>query len=199
MSPRPPGYSSPILQPSSTAGGMESVSLPSPTPRPRPSRRVHESTKPGVLTLPSLPRFHPANFPSQGSSPSNTPLSGPNSPQPPVSPRSQQKHYSEAQKQLFSYQREMLSNITSRASRTASKKPVSPRLIPLGSPGPITPLELEGENGGDYLTAGAASLPPVHGMARSFTAEDLAFDGDAPCHGKTLSKKGSRPMSVGQN
>lgn len=30
--------------------------------------------------------------------------------------------------------------------------PVSPRLAPLGSPGPVTPLELEGDE--EYLTAG---------------------------------------------
>lgn len=32
-------------------------------------------------------------------------------------------------------------------------KPDSPRLAPLGSPGPVTPLELEGQDG--YLFAGA--------------------------------------------
>ncbi|KAF1815288.1 hypothetical protein P152DRAFT_470740 [Eremomyces bilateralis CBS 781.70] len=37
-----------------------------------------------------------------------------------------------------------------------SGRPVSPKLVPLaGSPGPVTPLELEGEmKGGDYLSAG---------------------------------------------
>lgn len=35
----------------------------------------------------------------------------------------------------------------------SNKKPVSPKLAPLaGSPGPVTPLELDGES---YLTAGA--------------------------------------------
>ena len=32
-------------------------------------------------------------------------------------------------------------------------KPTSPRLEPLGSPGPVTPLELEGDGG--YLMAGS--------------------------------------------
>lgn len=32
-------------------------------------------------------------------------------------------------------------------------KPVSPRLLPLGSPGPVTPMELEESAG--YLAAGA--------------------------------------------
>jgi hypothetical protein len=37
-------------------------------------------------------------------------------------------------------------------SRVPVTKPTSPRLIPTGSPGPVTPLELEGTDG--YLTAG---------------------------------------------
>lgn len=37
-------------------------------------------------------------------------------------------------------------------SRGPVTKPTSPRLLPLGSPGPVTPLELEGADG--YLTAG---------------------------------------------
>ncbi|KAM7213170.1 hypothetical protein V8F06_011464, partial [Rhypophila decipiens] len=32
-------------------------------------------------------------------------------------------------------------------------KPLSPRLAPLGSPGPVTPMELEGPGGDGYLTA----------------------------------------------
>jgi hypothetical protein len=32
-------------------------------------------------------------------------------------------------------------------------KPISPRLLPAGSPGPITPFELEGEDDG-YIVAG---------------------------------------------
>lgn len=40
-----------------------------------------------------------------------------------------------------------------RASSPAqADKPTSPRLVPLGSPGPVTPLELEAEEG--YLAAG---------------------------------------------
>lgn len=37
--------------------------------------------------------------------------------------------------------------------RGGADKPLSPRLAPLGSPGPVTPLELEGEEG--YMVAGA--------------------------------------------
>lgn len=34
------------------------------------------------------------------------------------------------------------------------KEPVSPRLLPTGSPGPITPLELEMDGDEGYLVAG---------------------------------------------
>ena len=39
-----------------------------------------------------------------------------------------------------------------RLTASATNKPIAPRLVPLGSPGPVTPMELEGL-GGDYLAA----------------------------------------------
>jgi hypothetical protein len=69
-----------------------------------------------------------------------------------VSPHSQQRQISEAQKQLYAYQREVLSRPNSWQS--TSVKPTSPRLAPCASPGAVTPLELEGEN---YLVAGSTS------------------------------------------
>jgi hypothetical protein len=57
--------------------------------------------------------------------------------------------YSDAQKHLLMYQQQSV------AARTVGEnKPVSPRLVPLGSPGPVTPLELEQKEG--YLLAGAS-------------------------------------------
>lgn len=106
----------------------------------------------GQLRLPGLPRFHPANFPSSASSMANTPTSGFNSPQPPMSPRAQQRQYSEAQQQLLHYHRESYSH---KRSTSSTQKPTSPRLMPLaGSPGPVTPLELEADG---YLTAGTGA------------------------------------------
>ncbi|KAF5017688.1 hypothetical protein F66182_10362 [Fusarium sp. NRRL 66182] len=40
----------------------------------------------------------------------------------------------------------------SRFSATGSHKPLSPRLLPLGSPGPVTPMDLESNVGVDYLS-----------------------------------------------
>ena len=69
---------------------------------------------------------------------------------------SHSRQHSEAQMALHNFQRELIASAT-RSSRTVSTtvsyKPLSPRLLPLGSPGPVTPLLLEEEGG--YLGAGA--------------------------------------------
>lgn len=51
---------------------------------------------------------------------------------------------------MYAYQRELMAS--ARSPRGLTPKPKSPQLIPMGSPGPVTPLELEGADG--YLTAG---------------------------------------------
>jgi len=104
------------------------------------------------LHLPGLPRYHPANYTSTNSSTLNTPASPLSSPQPTMSPRQQQRQYSEPQKQLHHYQRELI-NLNRASVRSPSlnslrsPRPMSPRLVPHGSPGPITPLELEEREG----------------------------------------------------
>ncbi|WPH02336.1 Hypothetical protein R9X50_00519900 [Acrodontium crateriforme] len=118
--------------------------------RPTSSQRRPKNSR-EMLKLPGLPRFHPANFPSAHNSLQSTPEDNSNSPKPPPSPRSRQRFYSDAQQQLFNYQREMIT-AASRATSPNIGKPASPRLAPLGSPGPVTPLELEGDQG--YLVAG---------------------------------------------
>ena len=125
-------------------------SLQPPAPRAMHSRQGNGSRRAntGSLKLPSLPRFHPANFPSSHSSMQSTPEDGPANP--PVSPRAHQRMYSDAQKHLFMYQQQTMA---ARSGGKAEDRPVSPRLAPLGSPGPVTPLELEQNEG--YLLAGA--------------------------------------------
>lgn len=46
-----------------------------------------------------------------------------------------------------------LKNIQLGATMLKTHKPMSPRLVPLGSPGPVTPMELDG-NGDGYLSRG---------------------------------------------
>ena len=125
-------------------------SLQPPAPRAMHSRHGNGSRRANThsLKLPSLPRFHPANYPSSHSSMQSTPDDGPANP--PVSPRAHQRMYSDAQKHLLMYHHQ---SVAARTNGNAENKPVSPRLAPLGSPGPVTPLELEQKDG--YLLAGA--------------------------------------------
>jgi len=131
---------------------VDSLNIPSQARR-RPPLSHMRQTSSGTaasLRLPSLPRFHPANFTSsQGSSAAGTPTTNPNSPQAPLSPRAHQKHYSEIQRQMYSYQQQLIANAARQAR--GSTKPSSPKLTPLDSPGPVTPMDLEGAEG--YLTA----------------------------------------------
>lgn len=142
-SPLSPGYK--------TSGHFDTLAPPQQRPPHSRSNSNQQQQQRGSrsLRLPSLPRFHPANFPSANSSLQTTPdgNSHSSSPQPPMSPRAYQRIYNDAQKQLFFNQREMFSS---------AGKPTSPRLQPLGSPGPVTPLELERDEG--YLVAGARNL-----------------------------------------
>ncbi|KAF2746307.1 hypothetical protein M011DRAFT_404892 [Sporormia fimetaria CBS 119925] len=128
---------------------MQSLAVPSPgrRPRPVPHGRQHSSGTAATLRLPSLPRFHPANFPSsQSSSMAATPATGPNSPQAPMSPRSFHMQYVDPSTPMYPFHL-----VQQHMNRAPVTKPVSPRLIPAGSPGPVTPLELESSDG--YLTA----------------------------------------------
>ncbi|KAJ4305729.1 hypothetical protein N0V90_001260 [Kalmusia sp. IMI 367209] len=131
---------------------MDSLAIPSQARRRPPLAHMRQSSSTAAsLRLPSLPRFHPANFASsQGSSAAGTPATNPSSPQPPLSPRTHQKQYSDIQRQMYLYQQQLMANAARQARGTV--KPTSPKLIPLDSPGPVTPMELEGADG--YLTAG---------------------------------------------
>jgi hypothetical protein len=149
----PSPRSSPALRPVSPLSPRYEPSrfetLQPPSPRAMHSRHGNGSRRANThsLKLPSLPRFHPANYPSTHSSMQSTPDEG--GANPPVSPRAHQRMYSDAQKHLLMYQQQSV------AARTVGEnKPVSPRLAPLGSPGPVTPLELEQKEG--YLLAGAS-------------------------------------------
>ena len=108
-----------------------------------------------------LPKYHPANFPSRGSSP--IPLTPPSllsSRSVASQPRSGRG--SDPKQQLLQYQRDVL-NSTAKFSRSLLSSNVNtdlspPRLNPLRSPaGPMTPFMLDGPS--DYLAAGSNSLP----------------------------------------
>lgn len=155
MSPRTADRSVPSIS-SPLSPRTAPLDIPSQQARRRPAVHARQSSNGGPaahLRLPSLPRFHPANFAcSQNSSQAATPVTGPNSPQNPASPRANTTRQYEVQRQMYMYQQQLLAN-TNRQVRGSSTKPTSPRLVPLASPGAVTPLELEDEADG-YLTAG---------------------------------------------
>lgn len=102
------------------------------------------------LRIPALPRLHPANFRS------------PDHPEVDFSSRNRSNtsrhQFSAAQQKLHKYQRDLIAHATRPARPMASQALADlppPRLHPLGSPGPVTPLALEGN--GDYLAAGTAA------------------------------------------
>lgn len=149
-----PGQDTPMYTPSSPL----SPTMPAPPVPSALHARANGRRAPPApnLRLSSLPRFHPANFPLNDS---------PSSASPRISSRHQSAQYtprrlSAAQVKLQQYQRDLIA-IAARSSRavispTAGVKPSPPRLHPLGSPGPVTPMMLEGQ--GDYLLAGTGGV-----------------------------------------
>jgi hypothetical protein len=193
----PSPRSSPAIRPTSplsprfeSANRFESLQPPSPRSMHRSAGNSQRRANTNSLKLPSLPRFHPANFPSTHSSAQNTPDSpGMGSPHPPLSPRTHQRAVSDAQKHLMMYQREAVSAARG-ASPAPHENPTSPRLVPLGSPGPVTPLELEGEEG--YLVAGARTSASKDGLASEELVERLIKE-EAARQRRTASNSPSRP------
>ena len=123
---------------------------------------------PEVLTIPKG-KYHPANYkgpanPIPTSAPSLPPtnLSLP----PSVSGREKksrpghERHGSDVKRKLQEYQLGQMkrAQVLAQAhggSGSGGSKPISPRLLPLGSPGPITPFELEDSADSGYVVAGA--------------------------------------------
>ncbi|KAL2807603.1 hypothetical protein BJX63DRAFT_411878 [Aspergillus granulosus] len=102
--------------------------------------------------LSDLPRFHPAVYQSSSSSQAMTG-------QPP-SPRQSRQHVYRpvsASRDPISQYREFVEGVVLQKppSRPLSPSPSAPRLNPLRSPGPVTPLALEEANG--YLSAGTSN------------------------------------------
>ncbi|KAL8897549.1 MAG: hypothetical protein Q9207_007168 [Kuettlingeria erythrocarpa] len=117
------------------------------------SANAQGRVRPVPLAIPLLPPFHPANYESRKSSPRNArPINSAHG-----------RQVSDAQKKLHKYQRELVINATRTFAGSTAKSPVprptSPRLNPLGSPGPVTPLRLEG--GSDYFLAGCGPASPL--------------------------------------
>ncbi|QIW96258.1 hypothetical protein AMS68_001776 [Peltaster fructicola] len=171
----PSARTSPSMRPASPLSSryepsrFESLLQP-PSPRSVANRSMPSGRRTNTsLRLPTLPRFHPANFPSPQGSFQNTPDEE-GSARAPLSPRTHQRMYSEAQKQLLMYHRDAVA--AARATSPLREKPLSPRLLPMGSPGlPVhTHLELEGEQ--EYFVAG--TMASVSSKSRKELVDSLA-------------------------
>ncbi|KAL1876165.1 hypothetical protein Plec18167_005429 [Paecilomyces lecythidis] len=111
----------------------------------------------------SLPRFHPAVYQSStGAHPSSSRPSSPHQQRP------QAYRMSSGSRDTLRQYRELITNgvLSRNAQGVITSKPAAPRLDPLGSPGPVTPLALE--EGDSYLSAGAANGSEQSGSTKSF-------------------------------
>ncbi|KAI1370736.1 hypothetical protein F4677DRAFT_457672 [Hypoxylon crocopeplum] len=102
-------------------------------------------------------------------------------------PTGQSRNESDAKRRLQQYQRDMIAqatlalnggNVNAAALSslrtigfTSVSKPSKPRLAPLGSPGPVTPMELEGSEDG-YLGARGPADAQIEEITRAIRAEE---------------------------
>ena len=132
---------------------------------------------PTALRLPPLPRFHPAAYESASlENTAHTPRKS--------RPSAHGRQYSDAKQQIHRYQRDIVANATRAARLTLSPKatqsPSSPRLHPIGSPGPVTPLALEGEI--DYLMARDTGSPSSKNNGRDLVESLLQKENERRAH-----------------
>ncbi|KAI4868115.1 hypothetical protein F4820DRAFT_445466 [Hypoxylon rubiginosum] len=105
-----------------------------------------------------------------------------------VSATGHSRNESEAKRRLQQYQRDMiaqatlalnggkmnaatLSSLRTIGFTSMSNNPSKPRLVPLGSPGPVTPMELEGDEDG-YLGARGPTDAHIEEITRAIRAEE---------------------------
>ncbi|KAJ5167808.1 uncharacterized protein N7482_003402 [Penicillium canariense] len=130
------------------------------SPQPSHSRTQNPAKSMPGFHLGTLPRFHPAVYQSSTGGPT---VAG----QPPSPRQSRQHNYrtSSGSRDMKWQYRDLRDSVT--------QSPSAPRLDPLRSPGPVTPLALES---GDYLAVGSA------GKASHHTSRDGAglYSGPSP-------------------
>ncbi|KKZ65720.1 hypothetical protein EMCG_08478 [[Emmonsia] crescens] len=153
-------YSSPALPPMSP-------SLRPNSPPPSRSRTRMPPKQKHSIQLANLPRFHPAVYQSVSNVPHHQTPSSPLQQRP-----AQPYRIPSGSRDALRQYRDLVAGValtprgsSASSSTSGSIKPSKPRLDPLGSPGPVTPLALEeeDEDGGEggYFVAGAASGSPL--------------------------------------
>lgn len=139
-------FYAPVVSPSMSPSARPS----SPEP-PRPRAQNPTKSVP-TFHLSNLPRFHPAVYQASGNSQGQPPS--------PRQPRQSSYRTSSGSRDTMWQYQEFVEGVTlSRTpSRPLSPSPSAPRLDPLCSPGPVTPLVLEEASG--YLISGATNSSP---------------------------------------
>ncbi|TVY38430.1 hypothetical protein LOCC1_G006926 [Lachnellula occidentalis] len=109
-----------------------------------------------------------------------------------------ERNSSDVKRKLQQYQRDMIAQARHAKSRTGGRapgfhiqmpKPVSPKLMPAGSSGPITPFELEECD--EYLTSGTRD--------RGNTSNPGGFQQDKQLINEMISMENSRAASIGHS
>ncbi|OJJ67959.1 hypothetical protein ASPBRDRAFT_134900, partial [Aspergillus brasiliensis CBS 101740] len=148
----------PTISPTMSAAGRPS------SPQPSRSQGQNTSKSMPAFHLGSLPRFHPAVYQS------------PSSPQAqPSSPRQPRQHgyrtSSGSRDGMWQYREFVEGAALPKTPGALSPGPSAPRLDPLRSPGPVTPLALEEASG--YLASGPSSSSDFSSRDHSGPAPDL--------------------------
>lgn len=105
-----------------------------------------------LLAAMPVGKYHPSNYKNKVKIPEKL------APLVQTTSKGHTRKKSDVKKKLQQYQRDMVEQAAIAGNiQLASGKPKSPRLIPLSSPGPVTPMELEEDAG--YLDARSGSGP----------------------------------------
>jgi hypothetical protein len=137
-----------------------------------------------VLTMP-MGKYHPSNYKEPPKAPTSAPtLAQSNMSLPSSVPDRKKKRAaherlaSDVKRKLQEYQMGQARNAAILANHHGGSnpglglEPISPRLAPLGSPGPITPFELEESAQAGYVVAGASRSMASEGLlGRGFERE----------------------------
>jgi hypothetical protein len=112
-----------------------------------------------------------------------------------------ERHGSDVKRKLQEYQMGQARNAAMLASFHAgsnpvgfSSEPISPRLAPLGSPGPITPFELEDSPQAGYIVAGASRAMVNEGLI----GRGLEREGDPELVSQMIRAEGERQVMGGK-
>ncbi|KAL4894397.1 hypothetical protein BDV59DRAFT_10940 [Aspergillus ambiguus] len=143
---------------------------------PQPSRPRTQNTAKSVpaFHLGTLPRFHPAVYQSSGTSQNLS-----SQPPSPRQPRQNLYRTSSGSRDTVWHYRDLMDSVTipKAPSRPLSPGPSAPRLDPLRSPGPVTPLALE-EASGYLVTSTSQSSDQHSGPAPDLIERLIAREND---------------------